>query len=136
MDEKIKQRIIIHFLMKLEKTNKEIGEQLRLVYGDNALQATIVKWTNCFRNGCNSVEDDAREGRPKTMHNTANIDRIRSFIVKDRHLTTRDIAKCTNINRETVRKILCEDLGTCKVCTKMVPKILTVEKKCFLHSIV
>ena len=33
-----------------------------------------------------------------------------------------------NINRETVRKILTEDLDMRKVCTKMVPKELTVEK--------
>ncbi len=83
MDEKIEQRIIIRFLAKLGKTNKEIGEQLRLVYGDNALQGKAVKkCTNRFRNGCNSVKDDAREGRPKTTHNAANIDRIRSFIEK------------------------------------------------------
>ncbi len=42
---------------------------------------------------------------------------------------TRDIIEGTNINRETVRKILGEDLGMCKVCAKMVPKILTAEQK-------
>ncbi len=116
---KIKQRIIIRLLTKLGKTNKEIGEQLRLVYGDNALQATTVnKCTNCFRNECNSLEDDAREGRPKTTHNAANIDRIRSFIEEDRRLTMRDIAKGTNINHETVRKMLHKDLGMRKSVRK------------------
>ena len=33
-----------------------------------------------------------------------------------------------NIDRETVRKILTEDLDIRKVCTKMVPKKLTEEK--------
>ncbi len=56
MDEKIEQRIIIRLLTKLGKPNKEIGEQLRLVYGDNAPQATAVKkWENRFRSGRNSV---------------------------------------------------------------------------------
>ena len=34
-----------------------------------------------------------------------------------------------NINRETVRKILSEDLDMRKVCAKMVPKELTEEQK-------
>ena len=34
-----------------------------------------------------------------------------------------------NIDRETVRKILTEDLEMRKVCAKMVPKELTVEQK-------
>ncbi len=63
------------------------------------------------------------------MHNVANIDRIRSFIEKDHHMTMRDMPEGTNVNRETVRKILRKDLGMCKVCAKMIPKILTVEQK-------
>jgi len=34
-----------------------------------------------------------------------------------------------NIHRETVRKILTEDLDITKVCAKMVPKELTEEQK-------
>jgi len=34
-----------------------------------------------------------------------------------------------NINRETVRKILTEDLDMRKVCAKLVPKELTEEQK-------
>jgi predicted transcriptional regulator len=42
-------------------------------------------------------------------------------------LTVRSIAEQANINRETVRKILTEDLDMRKVCAKMVPKELTKE---------
>jgi len=49
MNEKIEQRVIVHFLTKLGKTNKEISDELRVVYGDNALQATAIKkWTKRF----------------------------------------------------------------------------------------
>jgi hypothetical protein len=34
-----------------------------------------------------------------------------------------------NINRETIRTILHEDLGKTKVCTKFVPHTLTDEQK-------
>jgi len=44
-------------------------------------------------------------------------------------LTVRSIAEQVNIDRETVRKILTEDLDTRKVCVKMVPEELTEEQK-------
>ena len=43
-------------------------------------------------------------------------------------LTVRSIAEQVNIDRETVRKILTEDLDMRKVCAKMVPKELTEEQ--------
>ena len=44
-------------------------------------------------------------------------------------LTVRSIAKEVNIDRETVRKILTEDLDMRKGCAKKVPKGLTEERK-------
>jgi len=46
---------------------------------------------------------------------------------ENRQLTVRRIAEQVNIDRETVRKILTEDLDMKKVCAKMVPKELTEE---------
>jgi len=43
-------------------------------------------------------------------------------------LTVRSIAEQVNIDRETVRKILTEDLDMRKVCVKMVPKELNEEQ--------
>jgi predicted transcriptional regulator len=48
---------------------------------------------------------------------------------ENRRLTFRSIAEQVNIDRETVRKILTEDLDMRKVCAKMVPKELTEEQK-------
>ena len=48
---------------------------------------------------------------------------------ENRRLTVRSIAEQVNINRETVRKILTEDLDMQKVYAKMVPKELTKEQK-------
>ena len=44
-------------------------------------------------------------------------------------LTVRSTAEQVNIDRETVRKILTEDLDMRKVCAKMIPKELTEEQK-------
>jgi len=48
---------------------------------------------------------------------------------ENRRLTVRSIAEQVNIDGETVRKILTEDLEMRKVCVKMVPKELTEEQK-------
>ena len=48
---------------------------------------------------------------------------------ENRRLTVRSIAEQVNIDRETVRKILTEDLDMRKVCAKMFPKELTEEQK-------
>ena len=44
-------------------------------------------------------------------------------------LTVRSIAEQVTIDRETVSKILTEDLDIRKVCAKMVPKELTEEQE-------
>ena len=44
-------------------------------------------------------------------------------------MTVRSIPEQLNINRETVRKIVTENLDLRKVCAKMVPKQLTEEQK-------
>ena len=48
---------------------------------------------------------------------------------ENHRLTVRIIVEQVNINRETVRKILTEDLDMRKVCAKMVLKELTEEQK-------
>jgi hypothetical protein len=54
-------------------------------------------------------------------------------VCSDRRLGVRLIAEL-NINRETVRQILTEDLGMKKISAKMVPRILTDDQKqCWLH---
>ena len=48
---------------------------------------------------------------------------------ENRRLTVRSTAEQVNIDRETVGKILTEDLDMRKVCAKLVPKELTEEQK-------
>jgi hypothetical protein len=39
------------------------------------------------------------------------------------------IAEMVNIDKETVRQVLREDLNMTKVCAKMVPRLLTPKQK-------
>ena len=87
--------------------------------------AQFYKWVKRFSEGRKSVTDEERPGRPATSRTEENIAKIRQIVRENRRLTVRSIAEQVNIDRETVRKILNEDLGMRKVCAKMVLKELT-----------
>jgi len=100
------------------------------VYGDNAMERTAVyKWVKRFSEGRESVTDEESSGRPATSRNEENIAKVRQIVHTNRRLTVSRISEQVNIDRETVRKILTEDLDMRKVCAKMVPKELTEEQK-------
>jgi len=79
--------------------------------------------------GRESVTDEERSGRQATSRTEETIANIRQIVRKNRRLTVRTIAEQVNTDRETVRKILTEDLDMRKVCAKMVLKELTEEQK-------
>ena len=78
-----------------------------------------------YSEGKESVTDEERSGRPATSRTEENIAKIRQIVRENRRLTVRSITEQVNIDRETVKKILTEDLDMRKVCAKMVPKELT-----------
>ena len=80
------------------------------------------------------MSDKERSGWPATSRTEENIAKIHQIVCENRRLTVRSIAEQVNIDivnmdRETVRKTLTEDLDMRKVCAKMVPKELTEEQK-------
>ena len=64
------------------------------------------------------MQDDPRSGQPKTQMTDANVDRVRTLVFSDRRLGVRVIAEELNMNRETVRQIVKEDLGMRKISAK------------------
>ena len=63
-----------------------------------------------FSEGRESVTDEDKTGRPATSITEENVAKVRQIVRENRRLTVRSIAEQLNINRETVRKILTEDL--------------------------
>jgi len=117
----LEQRTNIKFLVKLGKSGNEIRKMLVQVYGDNVVKKTAVyKWGKRFSEGRESVTDEERSGRPATSRTEENIAKVRQITRENRRLIVRSIAEQVNIDRETIRKILTEDLDVWKVCTKMV----------------
>jgi len=82
-----------------------------------------------FSEGRESVTDEERSEWPATSRTEENIAKIHQIVHENCQLTVRSIAEQVNIDRETVRKILTEDLDMRKVCAKMVPNKLTEEQK-------
>ena len=88
-------------------------------------KTAVCKWVKRFSEGRESVTDEERSGRPGISRTEAIIAKVSQILRENRRLTVRSIAEQVNIDRETVRKILTENLDMRKVCAKMVPKEFT-----------
>ena len=75
------------------------------------------------------MEGDSRSGRPSTSRTVDNVERVKQVVCGDRRLTVRMIADELEINRDSVWKIITEDLGMRKICAKMMPKLLDYDQK-------
>ena len=80
-----------------------------------------------FAEGRESATGEERSGRPVTSRTEENVANVPQIVRENHRLTVSSIAEQVNIDRETVTKILTEDLEMRKVCAKMVPKELNEE---------
>ena len=125
-DEKHEQRINLKFLVKLKKTPTECYKLLQEAYGDISLsRARVFEWCKRFSEGRESTENDQRPGRPVTVSTQETVTEINQIVRADCRMSIRMIAEAVNADKETVRKILHEELHMTKVCAKLVPKNLT-----------
>jgi hypothetical protein len=111
------------FCVKLGNSATKTHEKLQQVFGDDAMSRTqAFRWYNTFSEGRTLVEDQQRSGLPSTARIGDNTARLGELFRSDRRLTIRMIADEANMNRETVRLILTEELGMRTICAKMVPR--------------
>ena len=75
-----------------------------------------------------SVTDEERSGRPAKSRSEENIAKVCLTVGENRRLTVRSITEQVNIVRETVRKIITEDLEMRKVCSKWSQRSSTKNK--------
>jgi hypothetical protein len=75
------------------------------------------------------VEDVERPGRPSTSKTEENVQKICETVSKDRRLSIRMMAEMVNMDKETSRQILHNQLNMRTVCAKIVPKNLTQEQR-------
>ena len=124
------QRINVKLCVKLGKSATETYHLLKKVYGDECLPHTqVFKWFKRFKEGRELIGDDQRPGRPSTSKTEANIEKIGEIVRQNRRLGIRAIAELINIDKETVLQILHNNFNMKKVCSKMVPRLLTPDQK-------
>jgi len=95
----------------------------------------VYKWFERFCNGCESVEDEERSGRPSTSKPQENVERVSERIRSNRRLTIREISEDLNISYGSVQNIITTDLNMRRVSAKFVQCVLTVEHKQHRFSI-
>jgi transposase len=65
------------FCFILGKSATETHEMLVEVYGDSAItRRTVYKWSERFRSGSESIDDEDRPGRPSTSCTDENISKV------------------------------------------------------------
>ena len=58
-----------------------------------------------------------------------NVTKVRALMRSDQCWTVRMIGSELNLNHQTVHNILTKELGMQKICAKIVPKNVTIEKR-------
>jgi len=126
----VEQHVNVKFCLKLGKSATETYDLLKKVYGDECLSRTqVFERLKRFKEGREEIEDYQRHDRPSTSKTGANIEKVGEFVRQRRGLSIRAVAEFINIDKETVRQILHNNFNMKKVCSKMVPRLLTPEQK-------
>ncbi len=129
MQRLLEQRAVIKFCVQLKKTGVETLSMIWEAFGDETMSQTrVYDWHKQFREGRESIEDDERAGRLSTSKTEENV-KVREVLNSDRRLSVRLIADKCNMSKDSVHRILTEDLQMRKICAKMVPKVLTDQRK-------
>lgn len=127
---KNEQRINIKFCFLLGKTAKETLEMLQQAYKEACLpSSTVYRWYSAFQHGRFETDDLPRSGRPNSVHTPEIVGKIKEMINNDRRLSVRMISDDLQIGKDAVHDILRNDLNKRKSCSRIVPKILTLEEK-------
>lgn len=123
-------RAVIRYLVVKGKAPVEIYNEVKTVYGDEAMNRTSVyKWCREFKNGRTSVHDDQRSGRPSIVTDEL-VEKIEIAVRDDRRLTLDELsAMFPQISRSLIHETITETLGFRKLSARWVPKQLTEEHK-------
>jgi transposase len=124
------ERVNMKFCFKLGKSATETHEMFVEVYGDAVItRKTVYKWSERFRSGSESIDDEERPGRPSTSCTDENISKVNEMIRSNRRITIREIADHLNISFGSLQQILTNVWNMKRVSAKFVPRILTPEQR-------
>ena len=78
----------------------------------------MIKWAAGFKRGRESIEDDARSGRPKDATTDENVEIIHNLVMCDRRRDLGSIASEVDISFGAVQTIHTDILGMSKVSVR------------------
>ena len=119
-------RVMIFYDFKAGLNEKDSYKKLQKCFpGSSPSYATVFRWFKEFKREKTNFKDDHRSGRPSTAVTEKNVENLRKIIKDDRHVTYQQIQQSLEISAGSVKKILKDDLGVRKVCSRWVPHQLT-----------
>jgi histone-lysine N-methyltransferase SETMAR len=122
-------------LCKEGLTPNEIYLKFIKVYGDSSpLFSTIKKWAAEFKRGRTSLEDDPREGHPKSATTLEVIEQVHDMVLDDWRMKVHEITETIGISKERVGYILHEELDMKKALRKMGAALAHNRSKMHLHE--
>ena len=128
--ERIQFRAMILYDFKCGLSDKECEERLAGAFKQEAPSLkTVQRWYHKFSDNEFELEDQPREGRPKTATNDEKVELVREFIASNPHATYEEIEEEMDIGSQAVRTILHDILRVRKVCARWVPHYLTNSEK-------
>ena len=123
-------RVLIKHCFLMGKNTVQAKQWLDKCYSDSAPSTTTVKrWYADFKRGRTDTNDAERSGRPNSAVVPENIKKVHKIVLADRKLKLREIAEELKISEGSVFTILHEHLSMRKLCSKWVPRLLTVDQK-------
>ena len=75
------------------------------------------------------IQDEFREGSPKSVVVPETIDVVRQLILQDRHVTYREIETTLGISGTSTHSILHEHSSVKKICSRWIPHNLSIAQK-------
>jgi hypothetical protein len=123
------QCVNVKFCVRIGKSTTETYDLLKKVYGDECLfHSQVFQWFQRSKEGREEIRDSQRPSHPSTSKTDANFEKVGDSVRQNWRLSIWAVAELVNINKETVRQILHNNFNINK-CSKMVPRLLTPERK-------
>ena len=110
---------------------KDILQHLQDVFGDAAPSSSFVyKWCNDFISGRrNSFKTMPWSGQPVSQQCQKNISNVFDFVEAEPKSSLRCIAEALDLSKDTVKRILVDDLLFLNVCSVWIPHKLSDENR-------
>jgi hypothetical protein len=129
-DKNLEQSLNIKFCVKIGKSASEMLALLIEANGEYAMEkSSVFERHRRLKEEREDVQNDPRIGQSKTQRTDSNIDRVRTVGRSDRRLGVRLMTEELDMNRETVRQIITDDVRMRKFSAKTVRRILTDDQK-------